>query len=72
MLVRLLQFFPIPDPDALDDVQLLDLVHDLHPAHDVPEHRELRVEVRLRECVMKNWLPPVSGPDSAIPTVPRR
>jgi len=28
------------------------------------------IEVRLGEWVMKYWLPPVLGPESAIPTVP--
>lgn len=38
----------VPDADALDGISLLNLVHDLHPVHHVPEHRVPRVEVRLR------------------------
>jgi hypothetical protein len=43
-----LHLFSVPDPDPLDDVELLQLVDDVHAVHHLAEHRVLGVEVRLR------------------------
>src|SRR5258708_20029945 len=44
----LLQTLPVPDPHALDHVQLLALVHHVHPVHHSSEHPVLPINLRPR------------------------
>ena len=45
---RSLHLFPVPHPDPLNRIELLQPVDDVHAVDDVAEDRVLRVEVRLR------------------------
>ena len=61
-----------PTPAPADHVARLNRVDDLHAVDDRPKTVYFASRCGCGECVMKNWLPPVSAQSSAIPTVPRR
>jgi hypothetical protein len=63
---------PSQTPHAANHVALPSLSATSHRPPRLPITVVLRVEMRLRRSVMKNWLPPVSGPVEGHATVPRK
>ena len=63
----------VPDPHALDHVPLIVTADRAVRSRSRPGRTPCSAPSRCGcgDSVMKNWLPPVSGPASAMPTVPR-